>query len=230
MYNDFICDRKLLNNELILQYCRDYLSECTGALILDGPKMQTTRMLMANGITDIHCPQRDKDDFEAMKALNLCNVVHCRMKHYISKVMPKEIDCNMCYFDYMGSVEGNKKKREYPLEDMLRFLEKKNKQKKMVFACTFSKRCQGLFMDTKKVEDLVGKHLVPLFTYTQWKIVEPHSQMISYKREKTSASMLFYIFVLEKDETIDTANVIFLTDQKKEYFLGYPKSFGTYII
>ena len=206
-YKDTRDYKKDINNILIVYYSKKYLNKCTGALILDGPLLNTTKTLILSKVVvnsnKIHVPQFNKNDYCKIKKQNLCKVNLCSMEEYINELSDIELQSiNLCYFDYMGSIEGNKTNDLFPLEDMYKFL-LNNHQSKLIFACTFSTRSyHGLFEDrTKMSEQMNTDFLLPLFKSTQWAIIDqikPHCY-----RRKSSASMVFYLYVLKKDYTIN---------------------------
>jgi hypothetical protein len=234
MYRDIESSIKTHNNELIVTYCKNYLTECTGALVLDGPEARTTNALLNNGIVKkrktVHVPQNDERDYREIKKRNICKVKKCSIGEYIEKMDEKDIQSiNLCYFDYMGCISGNKTKDTYPLEDMCSFLTKST-QDKIVFACTFSRRAKKPSFISAE-EYIIGYFLKQLFIYSQRKIID--SQIISYSgslsnrgKQKSvngkGSPMLFCLFVLERDLTIDPTNVTFICND--DGYIGYRPS------
>ena len=131
------------------------------------------------------------------------------------------------YFDYLGTIEGNQTEGHYPLEDIRAFLQW-SPQKRLIFATTFCCRAgQGVFDDRASInEQNVKDFLEPLFKWTQWKIVDSPLS-IQYHREKKkskTANMIFYLYVLEKDQSLNPNDAVFIYDKENKRFSGYSSS------
>ena len=225
LYADFTSVEKYANNQTIIQFAIKYLKKITGVILLDSYLLGSTNAFLETKLVskkDIHVPQLNKTEYDLIAKQKKCRSRHCSMEAYLSDLSDKDFDSlNVCYFDYMGSIEGCSSSDSFPLEDMQIVLRSSN-QKRIVLATTFSCRSgpKGKFEDRKTVAEQNEKDfLFPLFQHTQWKVIE-QTQPKVYKREKRSAPMIFSVYVLEKDTKISAKKANFIVDTKGR-FTGY---------
>lgn len=220
-YSDFDDQNKANNNKKLCNYIQK-LKQVGNVLILDGPLQHTTTALVRIGIAErnIFIPEINKETFILHKNYN-CQAYHgtlydmLKHKHFSNKLKM----FNVAYFDYMGTITGNKEKTIFPLEDISFFLSQCADE--IVVAFTFCLRTtRGLFGDRdSSFEQTKKDYIEPIIKYHQFRIKKSYATIYNRKKKggKKSAAMSFYLYLLKKDKRINPSTVDFIIDSSGDY-------------
>jgi hypothetical protein len=197
-------------------------------IALDGYLLQTTKMCYPF-VDHIQIVERDGHTVEKMEYqifihqyYKKVRVTHSLLSDFLDneKNDRKIANCNAMYMDTMSTLEGNKSTGIHPLYDIESFL-LKTTHDWVVLAVTVCQRSAQSLMEKSylNIKEQYESFLSNIITYCQFRI--EHVQKYPYQREHKSMAMVCFIFVLQKDKTINSSKVAFHVD-KQGRFYGYP--------
>lgn len=118
----------------------------------------------------------------------------------------------MVYFDFMCTPRGNPSKGIFPIEDIWFYLSN-NGNDQVVIAMTFSMRMKKY--GENMLDHIITDFVKPCITYSQYRIIETPIEKI-YKRTKNSQPMVFLLYVLLRDTSIDPLSVDFFVEDGRK--------------
>ncbi len=208
------------------------------AIVLDGPTMQTCRSLhrCCDSITVV---ERDVVTAHRMSQ-HVLSGVHVvdgvTLANWLGSINDTNEsllgNVNVVYFDYMGTVTGNRAKGEYPLEDISCFLENWacSDGRHVVMCLTFCARMsEKLPEDCPNVQSaILDLYLDPIIRWHGFRVVHKTSRV--YRRTSRSTNMVFVSLVLQKRRLYirsqkalqrDRLNIDFAVSKCGKFYDGY---------
>lgn len=229
-YVDSECVHKLKNMASFCELITNNYEKEGHYLLLDGIHTRSSSALISRSIAtkeQIHVAEIDYETYKTIEKTNICDVYHGDIEEYITKNEHRETieKIYAAYFDFMGSVEGSIVDDRFPLEAITNFLAI-TKHKKLIIAFTFALRDKHKkFNDEECMQDQIESFLKNCFSENQFRIVERKSPIV-YKKTKNSEdypkrgqTMAFFLYVLQKDNTIDPYTIEHFYENGR--FCGY---------
>ena len=212
-YKDFYCPKKIQINNLIVDFVEHYIESIEHIIVLDGDKMQTTNILLDNGIgtkNTIFVPEIDPINAKIHKRSGKCVSYNMKLSELLKNKYILD-NTNIAFLDFMCSVEGDYTKNKiYPLSDLSAFLNGTN-HATVVCGLTFSQRGNKKLIENDSMETQIKKDfLEPCIASCHYEIFE--EKCIKYRR-KGGSSMIFILYCLTYNPKI--TNNIFLWEHKK---------------
>ncbi len=215
-YNE-VCNsdlKKFINTNLVL-YGNLYLKNFNKCLILDGKDMITTSILLKYQVykRNIFIPEIDEVTRKIHVKSNKCVSWNGTIESFIRSNDMK--DFNFGFFDYTGFETGNKTCR--PMGDIYEFISRTHHDT-IIIGATFCARAESVRLygsdnlETQIHEDF----MFPMIKYAQFKILY---MIAPYRYIRNKLPMIFFMYVLKKDMSINNKNIEFIIKNGK--FQGY---------
>jgi hypothetical protein len=186
-------DRKLsLNNKLLIGARRFLRSDMDHMIALDGQMTGTTKVFHS-WVKSIWLPQIHDETSDVMQQslskgrYRKARVVRSTLNSFMQQNIRVTESVNVAYFDYMGTILGNKTLNIFPLDDIALLL-RTTRRDKLVLGLTVCRR--------RSIEgDMFTDYLVPLVHRSRYNLVK--EEVFPYK-----STMIMYILYLEKDDFV----------------------------
>jgi hypothetical protein len=223
-YVDRLSEKKALNNSQICDMIREHCgSDQINAIVLDGRYMRTSKTLLkAFGESDairVVVPEMSTHAKQRIRCEKRIDVRRgCKLEDLLLG-LGRTRGFNVAYFDYCGTITGDRANDVFPLEDIQLFLKRVATRKQdVVFACTFAVRNSLGFTST----DAVEAFLKPLFVHCHFrpKVLD---QRLYRQLGARGAQMLFVCSVLRFDASLakEAKTAEFVCRKRGRGFEGY---------